>query len=177
MHNLIVGVSTSGKSNLAKAIAHQTPQDRGVIVYDPTQSSGWPERAIKLRTPEAFLDTMETATNARVFIDEAKTLWDFDTKRADRILYQGRHSGLLVFIICQRTAMVPPNARNQCSRVFSFGQRGRDVDKLAEEYHGAFRVTDELPQGHFICGNAFEQKTGHLKYYDKNKAEIVFNNQ
>lgn len=99
-----------------------------------------------------------------MFIDEAKTLWDFDSDRADKLVYAGRHRGLLLFLIAQRTRMVPPNSRNQCSRVFAFRQQLADAQTLADEYHQAMLATCELPPVHFIGTNGFMAWEGSLDF-------------
>lgn len=165
MHNLIVGNSTTGKSNLAKHFARKANQQgESVIVYDPLSSTGWPENAIKFISAKKFLDYVETANSAHVFVDEAKSLWDFDVKRADALLYRRRHQGLLIYLIAQRTRMVPPNARNQCSKVYAFRQQQDDAETLASEYSAELYNCNNLAKGEFIASNGFNGKKYTLDY-------------
>lgn len=165
MHNLIVGNSTTGKSNLGKHFARNAiERQQSVIVYDPLRSTGWPESAVKFTSPGLFLDYIETATEAHVFVDEAKSLWDFDTKRADALLYRRRHQGLLIYLIAQRTRMVPPNARNQCSKVYAFRQQQDDAETLASEYSTGLYNCCGLQKGEFIASNGFTDKNYLLDY-------------
>jgi hypothetical protein len=166
VHNLIVGCSYSGKSNLAKRFAANAELNgEGVLVFDPLKSTGWPSSAKLYHTPDAFLNAVESATKAHVFIDEAKTLWDFDTKRADRILYQLRHKGLLVYVIGQRAeGMIPPNARNQCSKIFAFRQAKKDSFTLAEEYGEGLRHCLNVPKNTFVYSDGFSSGRAELDY-------------
>ena len=154
MHALIVGISYTGKSMLAKRIAAGLAAHNNIIVYDPLQSANWPESALLFSSPEKFLAHVEQAQNAYVFVDEAKTLWDHDEKRADALLYKRRHQGLLVFLIAQRATMIKPNARNQCSRLYAFKQTSDDARALAGDYDDSIRdMITRLPPCEFIATN------------------------
>lgn len=161
MHILIVGQITSGKSNLAKYFASM--QD-AVIVYDPLKSTGWPEHAIKFSDPEKFLEFIKTARDSYVYIDEAKTLADYDEKRFNEILYKRRHQGLLVYLIAQRTKMVKPNARNQCARVFAFKQSPDDAKELAEDFHSGIVNCAKVEKDNFIVADVFMSEQYKLNY-------------
>ena len=157
MHNMIVGASYSGKSNLAKRICTDAMAvGCDCIVYDPLKSD-WPKGATKFSTPERFLDYIETAQSAHVFVDECKTLFDADPKRAEKLLYQKRHQGLLVWLIGQRAAsMMPPNARNQCSKLFAFKQSEDDAKFLAVEFSQKELLNlVKMPKGEFYATDAY----------------------
>lgn len=170
MHVLIVGISYSGKTNFAKRLA---AEQASVIVFDPLKSSGWPQHAQKYSDPEHFLKVMETAQSAHVFVDESKLLWDANPKEADRLLYNRRHQGLLIYLIAQRTNMIPPNGRNMCSRVFAFKQNKFDADILALEKTPEFKKLPFLDSGHFIGSNGFETSHYKLDYSNGKPPAIV----
>lgn len=166
MHNIIVGASFSGKTNLAKRMA-KTAADKGedIMVYDPRKSGGWPEGAKKYASPEKFLKDFWTLKKHHVFIDEAKTLFDFDIKAAEKIAYQGRHEGHLVYFIGQRAmSMIPPNARNQCGKVFAFKQSKKDSDVLADEYNDMLTQCCKLKKSEFIYSDGFAVGRAKLNY-------------
>lgn len=166
MHNLIVGISYTGKSNLCKRIAADM-NGANIIVYDPLQSPGWPENASKFSSPDKFLSHVEKASNAFVFVDEAKTLWDHDDKKADALLYKRRHQGLLVFVIAQRATMVKPNARNQCSKLFAFKQTADDAKTLAGNFHdGLDDILPQLAPGEFVYTDGHTLQVFELDYAD-----------
>ncbi len=174
MHILIVGNTMSGKSNLAKSFASQK---QNVIVFDPLKSNGWPNSIAKFSDPDLFFKTIKQSSDAHIFCDEAKILWDADKKEADRLLYNRRHQGLLVYLIAQRTRMIPPNGRNQCSRVFAFRQQKDDADILAQEYTPEFTQCLNLRMGDFIGSDGFSTQSYHLDYSTGLPPKIVKNLQ
>lgn len=135
-----------------------------VIVHDPTFSGNWPKDALKFADAEQFLAHAETAQTGVVFVDEAKKLFDFDSARAEALVYAGRHRGLLLVLIAQRTKMVPPNARNMCSRVFSFRQQRSDAIILSDEYNDIFEQTPTLKPCHFVYSDGFNARAGSLDF-------------
>lgn len=150
MHVLIVGNSNTGKSEIAKHLAQKaSARGESVIVYDPLKSTGWPSDAKKFASAKKFFDYVKAAQSAHVFCDEAATLWNEDYKQADRLLYNRRHQGLLVYLIAQRATMIRPNGRNQCSTVFAFRQQLDDAQTLAAEYHEDMIGTMKLPDNYF----------------------------
>lgn len=131
-------------------------------MYDPNESKGWPNAATKYADPEIFFRNIERVRSAIVYVDEAKTLWDYDAERADKLAYAGRHQGFAVVLIAQRTKMVAPNGRNQCSRIFAFRQQRDDALTLASEYHEGMEECRNLPPYHFLASNGFEIWRGHV---------------
>ena len=169
MHVLIIGRSGSGKSNLAKCIARDAVGHEDLIVYDPTESKGWPEEAVKYSDPEKFLSDVFNVQNAHVFVDECKTLWDHDEKRASQLVYRLRHNGLLFYLIAQRAmGMVPPNARNQCATLIAFRTSAKDSEVLAAEFGESILACSRLPSGHAIYTDGFGSRKIQMVYVDGN---------
>ena len=166
MHIIIVGATFSGKSKLAKMIAKQKAQaGHKVMVFDPLKTSGWPESAKLYAKPSAFVAAYWEAENVYVFIDEAKVLFDKEPHEAERIAYQGRHGGRLNFFIGQRAmSMIPPNARNQCPRVYAFKQSVTDSDTLAKEYDERLNECPKLGKLEFLMSDGFSAAKGKLKF-------------
>ena len=162
MHRLIVGNSGSGKSNLAKYMAHQAKGS--VVVLDPTKSRGWPSEAKKFSSHSRFLNWVKKAENCYVFVDEAKTLWDFDVKEADQLLYKRRHQGILTTLIAQRATMIRPNARNQCSTVYAFKQQKMDAETLSADYNDALIACNSAGKNRFFFSNSFSMMEYELDY-------------
>lgn len=173
MHNLIVGVTHTGKTNLCKSVAAGLSPDVSIIVFDPLRSTGWPERAIKFHTTESFFAHIESARQAYVFVDEGKTLWDADQKQADTLLYRRRHQGLLIFLIAQRAKMIPPNARTQCSKIFAFKQQADDSKLLGEEFGPELRNAQTLEKNEFIMSDGFVTVNGKLDYSNGLPPEVI----
>lgn len=165
MHYSIYGITYSGKSWLAKFLAKlAADKNEAVGVYDPTKSEGWPASARKFTNPEQFLDWALEQKETHLFIDEAKTLFDHDTKRAEKLLYMKRHDGCLCYLMAQRATMIPPNARNMCSRVASFKQNGQNPKILSEEYDEIFRSISSLPKITFIYSDGFTRQKMKLDF-------------
>lgn len=176
MHNLIVGASYSGKTNLAKRFAADAANaGQNVLVYDPLKSTGWPKSARKISDPEIFFEAVAVAKSAHVFIDEAKSLWNYDTHRSDQILYQRRHQGLLVYLIGQRAeGMIPPNARNQCSKLFAFKQSKKDAETLALEYtQPSLMEMQKLQRGEFVATDSYGVSHFKLNYKTDGQPPII----
>jgi len=174
MHVLIVGSSGSGKSALSKALAREADEaGHRVIVHDPTQSEGWPDEATKYADAEMFLEDAPSFKNAYVFIDEAADVWAADEDEANKLIYRGRHRGLLFLIIAQRSRMVRPNARNQCSTVYAFRQQFDDARTLAAEYTNDMIETTELPKLHGIKSDGFESSRLRIEFDAFGDSEII----
>lgn len=163
MHNLVVGISNSGKTQLCKLVANSNP-NLDVIVFDPLKSGGWGNKAKCFSTIEAFGKYLEMNQKAIVFIDEAKIVFDEDKKLAEKWLYQFRHKGYLIYLIAQRAKMIPPNARNQCSSVYAFKQKPEDAKLLADEYGDEFAELPKLKPLEFIYSNGFETTKAAIQF-------------
>jgi len=166
MHTLIVGASFSGKSNLAKSIAKGLADSgQNIVVFDPLKSSGWPKGAKLYSKPEVFISEIWAHKNCHVFVDESRVLFEAERNEAERLAYLGRHGGRLVYFIGQRaSSMIPPNARNQCGKVFAFKQSLKDSQMLAEEYSEIFLKCPRLQKGEFLAGDGFAEFNGSLDY-------------
>ena len=99
-----------------------------------------------------------------IVIDEAKTLWDYDQRRADELLYRKRHDGVALIVIAQRAKMVPPNARDQCARFFVFRQSLEDAKILAGWHGPGMLDAVELAKGEFIASDGFRLSRHTLDY-------------
>lgn len=151
-----MGNSRSGKTTLAKILAARHSLQHPVIVYDPNESQGWPGVAKKFSAPGIFFKNVQQVQRAVVYIDEAKTLWDYDAEAADELVYRGRHRGFALVLIAQRTRMVAPNGRNQCSRIFAFRQQKDDAATLAQEYHEELEECRTLEIGQFLASDGYK---------------------
>jgi len=162
VHNLIVGITNTGKSNLCKNFSITEKQ---VIIFDPMQSTGWSDNAVKFSDPAKFFEYVKQQKSALIFCDEARKFWeDGFQSEADALLTRGRHDGHLLFLISQRAKMIPPNARSMCSRVYAFRQNVDDSIALAQEYHTNLRKCTELGKAEFIASDGFHAVKFKLNY-------------
>ena len=154
---------------LAKALAKKVADNgQKVIVYDPLKTGDWPATALLYSKPDRFLKDVWGHENVHVFVDESKTLFQHDVKEAEKLAYLGRHGGRLIYFIGQRAlSMIPPNARNQCSKIFAFKQSLKDSQTLADEYSDVFLRCPKLPKITFVASDGFNDYTGVLEFTEK----------
>jgi hypothetical protein len=165
MHAYIVGITDSGKTLLAKRFAKDYAlQGHNVIIFDPLKSADWPSSSIKYASCEKFLNDVPAFRNAYLFIDEGKTLWEFDHLKASKILYQKRHDGIYVFLISQRYNMIPPNARNMSSLIYVFRQQPEDSKILKSERHPTLINSQYLEPTEFYACNGFTTQKCRLDF-------------
>lgn len=177
MHSLIVGMPQSGKTSLAKYFAMQAAnRGENVTVFDPLKQTGWPRNCNMFNTPEVFLDRIWNITSTHVFMDECKMLFDADKKQAEKLAYMGRHGGrLLYFIGTRANSMIPPNARNTCSKVFAFKQGFQDSDILAKNYNEKFIDCQGLKELQFLAGDPFRMYRGQITFIN-NQTHVEMTN-
>lgn len=160
MHILIVGITRSGKSTLAKQrAAAYVKQGIQCLVLDP-HASRWPVDSRYVFTdPLAFLAIAKRSQRCALFIDEG-----------GESIGRGRHArdmqwcttgsakyGHVTHLIAQAAQQLDPTIRSQCGRLFCFKQSRRNAELLADDFAEP-RIMEamELPRFHFLsvvsCG-------------------------
>jgi energy-coupling factor transporter ATP-binding protein EcfA2 len=135
MHTLILGMTESGKSTLAKMLA-QTLQKSGktVVVLDPL-SDRWAAKHV-FDTPAELSEFMSKNRACHVFIDESGQV--FDEGRNSEfawIVTRSRHLGHSVYLIGQRAIQIPKTMRDQTSKLYLFTSSVSDGKILADEFN------------------------------------------
>lgn len=158
MHKLYCGVTESGKTTLARAMA-RAYQSAGqiVIVRDPvgtgTAGGGWGENAIIFGhgEDEAFWKYLsnDRVFGAHVFIDECSDYFGVGQTENQWLLTRGRHYGLHVNLIAQRPKMIAPNVRNQVSIAYVFRLANDDMKEVTADMGHNMRDFDPLDKGDF----------------------------
>ncbi|SRR5260221_93763 len=155
LHHLISGVTRSGKTTLARAMANIFARKKNppiILVFDPmgTQTAGddWPENAFVFDDADKFLNYCENIArheritrtydaakgkNYLLFIDEADNIFSLSQKENNWLLTRGRHYGFTCILICQRPNMVAPNSRKNCAVVCAFRLARSDSKLLGDE--------------------------------------------
>lgn len=139
MHTLIIGITGSGKTTLAKKLCQQYIK-RGITVFvlDPLLSSEWNAHYIT-DNPDEFVDVVFDNINCAIFVDESAETIGRYAGAMQRLATSSRNLGHNVHFICQRPKQLDINMRTQCEIVFVFKLSYYDAKELAKEY-----VADEL---------------------------------
>ena len=162
MHSLIVGVTESGKSTLAKTMARRAhSRGRPVLVVNPTGEAGYcghmtrdPQRALQLAKDNlrgAYIILDEAPDYLNAYKENSQYLW---------FLRRSRHCGHQTWILTQRAQLINRNARSQCTRLYAFAQHQSDADLLAAEWNCEYlRNLPQLERGQFMEARPFSQPT------------------
>lgn len=144
-HVLILGMTQSGKTTLAKALVQRYRKNGiGVLVLDPLNDPGWCANW-QTNDPAAFLDTFWNSRQCACFIDESGDAVGRYDEAMQRTATRGRHWGHRVHYLTQRGAQLSRTVRDQCSEIFLFTTSQKDAKLHAEEWN-----RDELAKAHTL---------------------------
>lgn len=131
-HSLILGMTESGKTTLAKKLAAKyKAAGINVLVLDPLADPTW-GADFQTTDPDFFLQTFWNSRRCAVFIDEAGESAGRYDKAMIKTATKGRHWGHNVHYLTQRGALLSTTIRGQCSQLFLF-LSGRNDGKLHSE--------------------------------------------
>ena len=157
-HSLILGMTESGKTTLAKSLAkHYKANGVGVLVLDPMADPDW-ECDFKTADADEFLDTFWNSRSCAVFIDEAgDAVGRFDTVM-QRTATKGRHWGHNCHYITQRGAQLATTVRDQCSHLFLFTSSLNDSKIHSNEWNQPeILEARNLAKGNYFHATRFGQ--------------------
>lgn len=163
MHVLIVGMTESGKTTLAKALCAQY-RKHGVAtaVLDPMSDPDW-RADFQSRDKEEFRERMKKSRQCAVFIDESGAMIGQYDAEMFWFATEARHWGHRSHFITQRAVQLSPTVRHQCTRLFLFRVGIKDAKTLAEEYgNDRLAAAAAFPQFEFFAVSRFGT-TEHLK--------------
>jgi len=150
-HSLILGMTESGKTTLAKSLA-AAYRAKGipVLVLDPLHDPGW-ECDFKTDDMDEFLHVFWNSRQCMVFIDEAgEAVGQFD-KVMHPTATKGRHWGHSVHYISQRGTMIAKTVRDQCSHMMLFATSLADSKIHANEWNREeLKTANALKQGEYF---------------------------
>lgn len=137
MHNLIVGITGSGKSVLARSVIVPGWRARGyaVLVLDPLRQP-WSGATWQTDHPERFLAAARASESCVLIVDEAQETMRGTPQRERDMAWlatQSRNRGHIAYFIGQRAMQVPPNVRRMCTTAWCFRQSRPDAETLALE--------------------------------------------
>jgi hypothetical protein len=154
-HACIAGITESGKTHLARALARGFMRSwvKTLVLHKPLEKWGRDEAAWQTSDPEAFLRMFDAARGCAVFMELADadvSKWD---DRFHKAFSRGRHLGHRCHFLAQRAAMVHPAIRENCTAVYLFKSAPKGAQVWAEEF-----ADDQLlkagettfPQYHFM---------------------------
>lgn len=160
MHALICGVTQSGKTTLAHALAQLLEsQGENIIVFDPvgtkTAKGSWPQTAMVFDEEEEFFEYLEREDvfNAHVFIDESGEIFTSQKRHRLWLLTRGRHmesGGFTVYMIAQRPKMILPTARTQAGVCYMFRLASDDARDIGRDFGFSGLDKENLDTGDFL---------------------------
>lgn len=134
-HALILGMTESGKTSLAKQLAaNYRAKGFSILVLDPMNDPEWPAD-YKTTDPDEFLTVFWNSRRCMVFIDESGDAIGRYNKAMERTATKGRHWGHSCHYITQRGAQLSQTVRDQCSHLFLFASSLKDRKLHAEEWN------------------------------------------
>lgn len=154
MHNLIIGITASGKSTLAKKIASDLHERKyPVLVLDSVLDAAWKCTFIT-DNQDDFLYITENSEKCFLFIDESADYVHHYNKVMHKLATRYRHKGHTCFFICQRATMISPNIRTNCTKLFLFKSVFTDCKLLSDDFitDRVFEST-EFSKGEFLYIN------------------------
>jgi len=138
-HSLIIGMSESGKTTLAKQIAEEfTSQGQEYIVYDPITpyQSAWENASFITDDIDQLYNIAKhpESRNLLIIIDESSVGIGRNPKDKQWFATQARHWGHTVLFLAQREVQVSVTVRDQCTWVYIFKISKKDSEKFADEF-------------------------------------------
>lgn len=177
MHTLILGMTESGKSTLAKLLASTLlAQGKRVAVLDPIFDPAW-KATFKTDDIYELREWAESNRNAYIFIDESGEVFNEgnDTEHS-WFATRSRHYGHSVFFLAQRAIQVPKTMRDQCGKLFVFTSSSSDGVIHSEEWNKQeLRGCNKLEQLHFYSCTRFGQ-IQKMRIVDFKRVENVTGN-
>ena len=167
-HALILGMTESGKTTLAKRMAAEyKARGIGVIVLDPLKDPGWNADHITANGEE-FLDVFWNSRSCAVFIDESGDAVGKYDLAMQRTATRGRHWGHSVHYLTQRGSMISRTVRDQCGKLFLFNNALEDCKIHAREWNkpGLLEASAFPPGHYFYTGRFSDLKRCKLEGFD-----------
>lgn len=153
-HVLILGMTESGKTTLARKFAHTYhARGIGILILDPLCDPRWPqgENVFITADQEEFLDVFWRSRRCAAFLDEGGESVGRYNVAMSKTATRGRHWGHSCHFIAQRATQLAPLVRDQCSHLFLFCSSWKDGKLLAEEFNKPeLEQCSEFAQGEYI---------------------------
>jgi len=157
-HVLILGMTMSGKTTLAKRTAQiYRAQGVKVGVLDPLGDPAW-NADFQTSDPEEFLRMFWESRRCAWFIDESGDAVGRYDEAMQKTATRGRHWGHRVHYLTQRGAQLSRTVRDQCSNLFLFTTSLKDAKLHAEEWNrDELATANTLQQGEYFAVGRFTE--------------------
>jgi len=133
-HSLIIGMTESGKTSLAKEMARiYREQGIEVLVLDPLLDPDWPVDKVH-EDPDEYMSQVFTKKKCALFIDESGEMIGRYSGVMGKLATRSRHYGHNAHFIVQRCAQLDKTVRDQCVYIYLFRVSKKDSETLADEY-------------------------------------------
>lgn len=163
MHSLIVGMTESGKSTLAKQIASNLYHKKQPVMVLDILGSKW-NCNYNTSNIHNFMEYVEKVRNCYIFIDESGEVGKLH-KEFFWLATKSRHYGHSVFFITQRSMQLKPIIRAQCQQLFLFCSAKKDCQILYDDFN----------KKEILQGNTFKQGNFlQVKRFEKSKKIKLF---
>jgi hypothetical protein len=165
-HVAIIGVTTSGKTHLARSLA-QSMRKGGVptlVLHRPREPWNSNEATWQTSDAELFLSKFWSVKSHACFMELADGAVDKYDLRFHKCFTEGRHEGHRCFYLTQRAATVHPAIRENCASLYLFACGSRAGAKLwSDEFNDdALLKATSLPQWvYYHKANRFSPATVH----------------
>lgn len=156
MHTLIIGMTESGKTTIAKILCKGLKKKKKkTAVLDPLLDNEW-ETDFITHDKDEFLDYCKKSQNLYLFIDEgSESIGKYDVS-TQWFATQSRHWGHSCFFISQGLTQMAAIIRAQCSRVICFAVSQSNIDIISEEWNiPELRGMPRLGKGEFYVIDRF----------------------
>lgn len=154
-HSAIIGMTESGKTTLAKRMAHEyRRRGFGVLVLDPWKSPDWPADFVTADLG-AFLRKAHASRRCALFVEE---VGGFGRRPEFAWLFtQARHWGHATHYLSQYHSQVPPIVRSNCARLFLFRVSASSAKEWADDFAQPAIATlaASLAQFHFVSASRY----------------------
>jgi hypothetical protein len=149
-HSLIIGMTESGKTTLAKKLCEKyRASNIKTIVLDPLWDN-W-NADFQTDNPSEFMAVVSNpeTQSCAVFIDESGESIGQYNKEMFWLATRARHYGHNSHFIVQRTKQLSPTVRGQCRFLYLFNSPINDCKELAQDFNEPRLITGaDLEQGH-----------------------------
>lgn len=174
MHVLIVGMSESGKTTLAKIMAAEAKRaGLPVGVLDPLGDPDF-NADFQTREPGAFLEHARTQKRELLVVDESGSVIGRYNEPMQWLATTSRHFGKSVIFCVQAATQIATVVRDQCTVCYVFRCSYRNRELIADEYDQPELLTQKpLAKGEFVRVPRFGEISRYRLDFAKRRYTLV----